>query len=59
MPLIRGLLRITPAQPMRKRGKERQAVADQTELGWQIVIQSFCFVLVFAENISKPKQEAQ
>lgn len=59
MPLIRGLLRITPAQPMQKREKEPQAVADQTELGWQIVIQSFCSVLAFAENISKPKQEAQ
>lgn len=48
-----------PAQPMRKLEKEPEAVADQTELGWQILIQSFCFVLVFAENISKPKQEAQ
>lgn len=59
MPLIRGLLRITPAEPIQKRGKEPQAVADQTELGWQIVIQSFCFVLMFVESISTPKQEAQ
>lgn len=61
MALIRGLLRITPAQPMQKRGKEPQAVADPTELGWQIVIRSFCFVLVFLLKTyrSLNKQEAQ
>lgn len=51
MPLIRGLVQITPAQPMLKRAPD----GSESQPGWQIVIQSFWFVLIIAGNISKPK----
>lgn len=45
MPLIRGLPRITPAQPMQKRAPD----GSESDSGWQIVTHNFCSVLMAAE----------
>lgn len=54
MPLIRGLLRITPARPVQKRAPD----SSESRSGSQIVMQNFCFVHMVAGNISKPKKHS-
>lgn len=54
MPLIRGLPRITPAQPVQERAPDGR----ESGSGSQIVMQSFSFVHMVAGNVSKPKKHS-